>query len=188
MFQNATSCLLFSSFVDVMIPSIESQTVRNSVSVPDTSIIGLVRFGQLVDKTGRAKADKNDSVSLSAKNDVTTTEKSPPDKAVVEKVDFTDMTRQEMWDWMNDRIASGEMSLDGTENLASMYVLTNIGEDQLGLNSRVQTERINFFDAIQNSIDFYSARGHQEGVQSWQHTLNILQQAQGQVTRVDARV
>lgn len=129
-------------------------------------------------------AAHNNSASFSATMAAVATEES----TVVKKADFTNMTRQGMRDWVNDQIRSGVMSLDGTETLVAMTAFAHIGGEQTLADSRIQNERVNFFDVVQNGIDFYRSRGDSEAEQRLQKTLSILQQAQGQVTRFDARV
>lgn len=117
-----------------------------------------------------------------------TTEKTPSEDAGVRKADFTNMTRQEMRDWINDQLDSGAMSLDDSANLVFMTVFAHIEGDQAVVDSHVNNERVNFFDVAQNIVDFNRERGDHAAVESFQMTLNILQQAQGQATHIDAKV
>lgn len=131
---------------------------------------------------------KNDAASFSATMAAATTEKTPPEDAVVKKADFTNMTRQEMRDWINDQLDSGAMSFEDSVNLVVLTFFAHSEGDQAVVDSIVKKERVNFFDITQNIIDFSRSEGDHAAVERYQKTLSFLQQVQSQAIRLDAKV
>lgn len=107
----------------------------------------------------------------------------------VEQADFTTMTRQQMRDWMNEQMRSGNMTVDESSTFLAMTALVYIGPDGPVLaEDRIHNERVNFFEIARNVMDFYLSRGDRAAADRWQDALTVMEQAQGQSTRFDARV
>jgi len=66
--------------------------------------------------------------------------------------DFTDMTRKELFDWMNGKIASGEMSLDDSFAFLAMTVKIPVGGGQGAQLALDDTERVDFVHIAQDGI------------------------------------
>lgn len=67
--------------------------------------------------------------------------------AAANKPDFTHMTHKGMFDWMNAKIRSGEMSFDESTTYVSMSVSNIAGSDELTLDNERQV------DFMQRTID-----------------------------------
>jgi hypothetical protein len=66
-------------------------------------------------------------------------------------VDFTSMTRQELFDWMNGEIRSGRISLDESTPFLGMTVKLSAATGQ-SVDMATDTERHNFVDRMQQGI------------------------------------
>lgn len=65
-------------------------------------------------------------------------------------VDFTSMTRQELFDWMNGEIRSGRMSLDESTPFLGLTVKISASGEHVDMAT--DTERYNFVDRIRQGI------------------------------------
>jgi hypothetical protein len=83
-------------------------------------------------------------------------------------VDFTSMTRQELFDWMNGEIRSGRMSLDESTPFLGMTVKLSAATGQ-SVDMATDTERYNFVDRMQQGI----AGAH------WRHDSREAQRLEG---------
>lgn len=112
--------------------------------------------------------------------------------AEIEQTDFTNMTRQELRDWMSEQLRSGEMTVD--ESKAFLGWVVDIRIDQNGRvisggnDDRLSTERFNFFDLVRGNRDFYLQRGDIAAADRIQGALDLMERSQGQITRFDARI
>lgn len=83
------------------------------------------------------------SSALSAANAESTTTK---------KADFTNMTRKEMFDWMNDQIRSGKMSLDESSPFLGMTMKISVATGK-PVDMSTDTARINFVEKARLGIE-----------------------------------
>ncbi|WP_205927822.1 hypothetical protein [Rhizobium terricola] len=71
-------------------------------------------------------------------------------------LDFTSMTRQELFDWMNDQIRSGEMSLDESSAFLGMTLKISAATGE-PVDMATDTSRIDFTDKARQGIEFYQS-------------------------------
>lgn len=89
---------------------------------------------------------------------------------------FTGMTRQELFDWMNGQIASGKMSLQESTPFLSMTVKVSAVSGQ-ALDMATDTERIDFMERARQGIAFSLSHFDRENAARLQRALQIMQQA-----------
>lgn len=102
----------------------------------------------------------------------------------VTTTDFTGMTRQQLFDWMNGQIKSGAMSLDESSSFLGMTAKIDTRTMQ-PVDMASDTTRVNFMDRARGGIAGALSRGDQEGAARLQAALETMQRCQGQVTGVD---
>lgn len=71
-------------------------------------------------------------------------------------LDFTSMTRQELFDWMNDQIRSGGMSLDESSAFLGMTLKISAATGE-PVDMATDTSRIDFTDKARQGIEFYQS-------------------------------
>ena len=104
----------------------------------------------------------------------------------VTKTDFTGMTRQQLFDWMNDQIRSGKMSLDESTSFLGMTLKIDTQTMQ-PVDMANDSTLVNFMDKAKQGIAGALSRGDQDGAARLQAALGMMQRYQGQVTGVDIR-
>lgn len=93
------------------------------------------------------------------------------------EVDFTSMTRQEMFDWMNNQIRSGEMSLDDSSPFLGMTMKVSVATGE-PVNINTDPTRINFVEKAQQGIDGAVSRNDLELVEKLQMAIELMQKNQ----------
>lgn len=107
----------------------------------------------------------------------------------IEQADFTNMTRQELRDWMSEQLRSGAMSVDDSKALLGWVVDIRIdGNGRVVGSTGDDGARFNFLELVSGNRDFYLQRGDMAAATRIQGTLDLMTQAQGQITRFDARI
>lgn len=106
-----------------------------------------------------------------------------PSSGVI-KTDFTGMTRQQLFDWMNNQIRSGAMSLDDSTSFLGMVLKVDAATGQ-PVDMASDSTRVNFADRATQGIAGALSRGDQDGAARLQAALAAMQRYQGQVTGVD---
>lgn len=106
-----------------------------------------------------------------------------PSSGVI-KTDFTGMTRQQLFDWMNDQIRSGAMSLDDSTSFVGMVLKIDAATGQ-PVDMASDSTLVNFVDRARQGIAGALSRGDQDGAARLQAALAAMQRYQGQVTGVD---
>ncbi|AXX92727.1 hypothetical protein CPU12_02545 [Malaciobacter molluscorum LMG 25693] len=81
----------------------------------------------------------NDESSFSSVLAATTAESSTNDQ-----VDFTNMSRQEMFDWMNNQIRNGKLSLDDSSAFLGMTMKVSVSGHPVDMST--DATRINFIE------------------------------------------
>lgn len=104
------------------------------------------------------------------------------------KVDFTGMTRKDMFDWMNSKIQSGEMTLDESSPFLAMTVKIEAGADSGSAVALDDAEQVNFLDMARDGIEFARQRGDDATVARLQYAMDAMQRYQGTATSMDLRV
>ncbi|MES2601836.1 MAG: hypothetical protein V4602_13605 [Pseudomonadota bacterium] len=102
------------------------------------------------------------------------------------KTDFTGMTRQQMFDWMNNQIRSGAMSLDDSTSFLGMVLKVDAATGQ-PVDMASDTMPVDFVDKAKQGIAGALSRSDRDGAAQLQAALATMQRYQGQVTGVDIR-
>lgn len=105
-------------------------------------------ISQRTKTTGHTTGQTDGSASFAAILSTQTPQAAPADSSTpkgVNQVDFTNMTRQEMHDWMNGQIRNGNMSLEDAGPFLGMMVS--------GSDMATDTTRINFFEKARQGIE-----------------------------------
>lgn len=104
----------------------------------------------------------------------------------VTTTDFTGMTRQQLFDWMNGQIRSGAMSLDESSSFLSMTVKIDTQTLQ-PVDMATDTTPVDFMERARQGIAGALSRGDQDGAARLGAALDTMQRYQGQVSGVDIR-
>lgn len=99
-----------------------------------------------------------------------------------ETVDFTQMTRAELLDWMNGRIWSGELSLDDTSGLLGMTMSMPVGGGAAAPDTR---QKLDFIAMARDGLAAAEARGDRDGTGSLRVAIAVMSRFQGTVTGLD---
>ena len=104
------------------------------------------------------------------------------------QTDFTSMTRQEMRDWVNTQIRSGEMSLDDSQPFMAMNMKIPVGG---GLGGELAAEsdgtRYDFTQKVRDGIQGALSRNDETTLKMLESAMQIIQRYQGQTIGVDVR-
>lgn len=130
---------------------------------------GSISFASILN-TKKAQAVSTDSSNPTAPN----------------QADFTSMTRQEMFDWMNDQISSGKMSLDESTPFLGMTMKISVATGQ-PVDMATDSARINFVEKAQQGIEGALSRNDQDLAERLQMAIDIMHRNQGRRSGVDAR-
>lgn len=104
----------------------------------------------------------------------------------VSTTDFTNMTRQQLFDWMNGQIRSGAMSLDESSSFLGMTVKIDARTLQ-PVDMATDTAPVNFMDRARQGIAGALSRGDRDEAARLSAALDTVQRYQGQVSGVDIR-
>ncbi|WP_192456422.1 hypothetical protein [Musicola keenii] len=95
------------------------------------------------------------------------------------QIDFSNMTRDELKDWINDKLQSGEMTFDESTTFVS---LTVNGLSAAGNGSNNAEGTFNYRQMIQDGLDNALGHGDRASSASLQSVLSIMQRYQGEQT------
>lgn len=73
-----------------------------------------------------------------------------------EALDFTSMTRQDLFDWMNGELRSGDMSFDESSPFLGMTLKISAATGE-PVDMATDTARIDFAEKARQGIDFYQS-------------------------------
>jgi hypothetical protein len=102
----------------------------------------------------------------------------------VKKYDFTNISRGELLDTVNNLIKSGQMSLDESSSLV-MFMGPKIGLD--GSNIDASDEKVDVFSMLKQSIAFNNSIGNTTGTAYDTKAMNFLQKLQGNIFGLDIK-
>jgi len=102
------------------------------------------------------------------------------------KADFTNMTRKEMFDWMNDQIRSGKMSLDESSPFLGMTMKISVATGQ-PVDMSTDTARINFVEKARLGIEGARSNNDPDLAKRLQAAIEVMLRQQGQALGVDTR-
>lgn len=104
----------------------------------------------------------------------------------IQRADFTHMTRQGLFDWMNGQIKSGQMSLDDSSGLLGMTL--KMPADGAGRPSALDdSERVDFMALAQDGMAWARQHGEQSQLQVLHKAIAVMQQHQGEPVHLDLR-
>ena len=103
-------------------------------------------------------------------------EKGQPD-SLDRDLDFSHMTRKELFDWMNNQIRSGEMSLEESSPFLAMTLKVKQSGEPVDMNT--DSTKLDFVDMAKRGVDAAESRGEYSVADRWRTAWNSLQQLQG---------
>ncbi len=104
------------------------------------------------------------------------------------QADFTSMTRQEMRDWMNTRIRSGEMSLDESRPLMAMTMKIPVaGTSGAGLEAESDGKRYDFMQIVRDGMRGALSRNDDVTLDMLKSAMSTMLNHQGQTIGVNSR-
>lgn len=106
----------------------------------------------------------------------------------IKQADFTSMTRQDMRDWMNSQIRSGQMTLDESAPLMAMTIKIPVGGSGMEVPADTDNQRIDFTEKALLGIEGALSSKDPAAAKRLQIALDILLKNQGQAIGVDTRV
>lgn len=104
----------------------------------------------------------------------------------VKQVDFTSMTRKELFDWMNGQIRSGKISLDESTPFKAMTVKISAATGQ-PVDIATDATRLNFVEKALSGIEYAIANNDPDSVRRFQAAVEIMRTQQGLSFVVDKR-
>ena len=103
-------------------------------------------------------------------------EQSSQPSGTVDNTDFTHMTRKDLAEWINSKITSGELSLDGTESFVGMTMRMPVNGGPAGLDD---SQQVNFMQTAQDGMAWARQHGEIATFNSLQAALSTMQRDQG---------
>lgn len=106
----------------------------------------------------------------------------------VKQADFTSMTRQEMRDWVNAQIRSGEMSLDDSRPFMAMTMKIPVNGGSGGeVPAASDDTRYDFTQKARDGIQGALSRNDETTLKMLESAMSIMQRQQGQAIGIDIR-
>lgn len=107
--------------------------------------------------------------------------------AGVETVDFSHMTRQQLFDWMNAQIKSGRMTLDQSTSFLGMTMKVSASTGQ-PVDMRTDTTIYDFADRARQGLEGARWRHDDREAGLLEQAIAIMRRNQGAVAKVDLKV
>jgi len=104
-------------------------------------------------------------------------------EASSEDLDFSYMTRKELFDWMNNRIRSGDMSLEESSPFLAMTLKVKPSGEPVDMNT--DPTKLDFVDMARRGVDAAESRGEYAIADRWRTAWNSLQQLQGTLPSIN---
>lgn len=104
----------------------------------------------------------------------------------IRQLDFSNMRRQELFDWMNDQLRTGKMSFDESSSFLGMTLKISVDTGQ-PVDMATDSSRINFIEKARLGLEAALLRKDAESARSLQTALDIMQREQGQTIGVNAQ-
>ena len=108
------------------------------------------------------------------------------ESSTAKQADFTSMTRKEIFDWMNDQIRSGKMSLDESTPFLGMTMKISVATGQ-PVNMATDSTRINFVEKARLGIEGARSNNDPDLAKRLQAAIEVMYRQQGQTLGVDTR-
>lgn len=129
-----------------------------------------------------------------AVNSVSATEKDQPSGGMtasaggIKQADFSSMTRQDLRDWTNNQIRSGQMTLDESTPFMAMTMKIPVGGNGTEISAATDNERIDFMAKAKLGVEAALQRNDQDSAKRLQMALGVMLNNQGQAIGVDIQV
>ena len=136
---------------------------------------------RLVQGAPSSTAASSNAAAFSAALSTATAESDAPG---TKQADFTSMTRQEMQDWSNEQIRSGNMSLDEGFSFMAMTMKIPVSGD---VQAADDGERVDFTQKARAGIEGALSRNDDATRKMLESAIKIMQQYQGETIGVDTR-
>ncbi|VVD77386.1 hypothetical protein PIN31009_00950 [Pandoraea iniqua] len=132
------------------------------------------------------RTDASFAAALAATTQSPTHISSAPSQKTAESkpTDFTSMTRQQMRDWVNTQIQSGQMSLDDSSPLMAMTMKISV-DTGIEVPAGSDTEQIDFTNRARQGIAAALSRNEPENAKRLQVALDLLLKHQGETFGVN---
>lgn len=98
--------------------------------------------------------------------------------STAKQADFTNMTRKEMFDWMNDQIRSGKISLDESSPFLGMTMKISVASGQ-PVDMATDTTRINFVEKARLGIEGARSNSDPDLAKRLQAAIEVMLRQQG---------
>ena len=108
------------------------------------------------------------------------------DTTSAKQADFTSMTRQDLFDWMNGQIRSGNMSLDESSAFLGMTMKVDVATGQ-PVDMATDSTRINFVEKARAGIDGALSRNDPDLAKRLQLAVASMQKLLGQTEGAGTR-
>lgn len=106
----------------------------------------------------------------------------------VRHADFASMTRQEMRDWVNNQLRSGEMSLDDSRPFMAMTMKIRVDSGSGGeLSPGSDGNRYDFTRKVREGIHDAKSRNDETSLKMLESALQTIQRYQGQPIGIGTR-
>jgi hypothetical protein len=115
------------------------------------------------------------------------TDPSSPQGDRMKAVDFTQMTRQEMFDWMNSELKSGKMSFEESSAFLGMTLQVSV-ETGEPVDMRTDTTVYDFTAIARRGIEGARSRNDEKAAQRLEEALALMWRQQGSVAKVDVKI
>jgi len=92
-------------------------------------------------------------------------------------IDFSNATRQELFDWMNERIRSGKMTLDESAAFLAMTVQFDL-QTLKPVDMATDTTRVDFLEKAQTGIEWARYNYDEADEARWRTTLATMEKLQ----------
>lgn len=135
-----------------------------------------------------SSAARNHAASFSAVLSTATAAASKSGAQASKQADFTNMTRQQMREWSNAQIRSGNMSLDeGRPFMAMAMHIPVSGGAGSELQASNDGERLDFTEKVRAGIAGALSRNDDVTRKMLESAMKLMQQSQGETSGVDTR-
>ena len=133
-------------------------------------------------------ASEDTSASFSAALNTATAGTSESDAEGAEQTDFTSMTRQEMQEWSNEQIRSGNMSLDEGLPFMAMTMKIPVGGGTAGaLQASDDGERVDFTEKVRAGIEGAMSRNDEDTLTMLEKAMETMQQYRAETSGAEAQ-
>lgn len=105
----------------------------------------------------------------------------------MKRLDFTNMSRSNMRETVNNLIKSGQMNLDESSSLLGL--MSNTPLDRANANTQNRdTQPIDFIATLKHNISYNQSIGNEEGVKYGNLSLNALEKLQNTSSGINIKV